>query len=110
MSLFNLTVSEKHFILPSILNDSFAGYSRLGWRSLPFLTWNTPFQPLLACKLSSVGRWGGGVLRKANPAAVLCRSIHLLTLVLARFQGLAAQEAHGLSHTCYGRTGLVTLW
>ena len=52
MSLFNLTLSEKHFIYPSILNDSFAGYSNLACRSLPFMTWNTSFQPLLACKIS----------------------------------------------------------
>ena len=40
MSLFNLTVSEKHFILPSILNDSFAGYSNLGCRSLRLILGN----------------------------------------------------------------------
>ena len=47
-----LTLSEKHFICPSILNDDFAGYSNLGCRSLPFMTWNTSFPPLLACKVS----------------------------------------------------------
>ena len=52
MSLFNLTVSEKHFILPSILNDSFAGYSNLGCRPLAFMTWTTSCQSLLACKIS----------------------------------------------------------
>ena len=26
MNSFNLTLSEKHFICPSILDDSFAGY------------------------------------------------------------------------------------
>ena len=52
MNSFNLTLSEKHFIYPSILNDSFAGYSNLACRSLPFMTWNTSFQPLLACKIS----------------------------------------------------------
>ena len=52
MSSFNLTLSEKHFICPSILNDSFTGQSTLGCRSLPFMTWNTSFQPLLACKVS----------------------------------------------------------
>ena len=45
MSLFNLTLSEKHFILPSILNDcfagySFAGYSNLGRRSLRLILGN----------------------------------------------------------------------
>ena len=49
---FNLTLPGKHFICPSILNDNFAGQSNLGCRSLPFLTWNTSFQPLLACKVS----------------------------------------------------------
>ena len=52
MNSFNSTLSEKHFICPSILNDSFAGYSNLGCRSLPFMTSNTSFQPLLACKVS----------------------------------------------------------
>ena len=52
MKSFNLTLSGKHFICPSILNNSFAGYSNLGCRSLPFVTLNTSFQPLLACKVS----------------------------------------------------------
>ena len=51
MNFFNLILSEKHFIFPSILNDSFARYSNLGCRSLLFMTWNTSFQPLLACKV-----------------------------------------------------------
>ena len=52
MNVFNLTLCEKHFIFPSILNDSFAEFSNLGYRSLPFMTWNTSCQPLLACKIS----------------------------------------------------------
>ena len=52
MNSFNLTLSEKHFICRSILNDSFAGYNNLGCKSLPFMTLNTSFQPLLACKCS----------------------------------------------------------
>ena len=52
MNSFSFTLSEKHFICPSILNESFAGWSNLGCRSLPFMTWNTTFQPLLACKVS----------------------------------------------------------
>ena len=52
MNSFNLTLSVKHFICPSILNDSFAGYSNFGCRSLPFMTLNTSCQPLLACKVS----------------------------------------------------------
>ena len=52
MNSFILTLSGKHFLCPCILNDSFAGYSDLGYRSLPFMTWNTSFQPLLAYKVS----------------------------------------------------------
>ena len=52
MNSFNLTLSGKHFICPSILNDSFAGQSHLGCKSLPFMTPNTSFRPLLACKVS----------------------------------------------------------
>ena len=51
MNSFNLTLSEKHFICPSILNDSFAGQSKLGCRSLPFMTSNA-FQAFLTCKVS----------------------------------------------------------
>ena len=40
MNSFNLTLSEKHFIFPSILNDSFAGYSNLGCRSLRLILGN----------------------------------------------------------------------
>ena len=54
MNFFILTLSEKHFSFPSILNDSFAGYSNLGCRPLPFMTWNTSCQPLLACKDSNL--------------------------------------------------------
>ena len=50
MNSFNFTFSGKHFIGPSILNDSFAGYSNLGL--FPFITWNTSFQPVLAYKVS----------------------------------------------------------
>ena len=52
MNFLNLTLSEKHFICPSILNESFPGESNLGCRSLPFMTSNTSFQSLLACKVS----------------------------------------------------------
>ena len=40
MNFFNLTLSEKHFIFPSILNESFAGYSNLGCRSLRLILGN----------------------------------------------------------------------
>ena len=52
MNSFNLTLSGKHFICPSILNESFAGYSNIWCRSLPSMTSDTSFQPLLACKVS----------------------------------------------------------
>ena len=52
MNSLNLILSEKHFICPSILNDSFAGYSNLRCRSLPFMPSNTSFQSLLSCKVS----------------------------------------------------------
>ena len=52
MNSFNLPLSGKHFICPSILNDNFAGESSLGYRSLPFMTLNTSFQPLLVCQVS----------------------------------------------------------
>ena len=52
MNSFNWTLSGKYFICPSILNDSFAGQSNLGCRSLLFMTSNTSFQPLLACNIS----------------------------------------------------------
>ena len=52
MNSSNLTLSEKHFICLFILNDSFAGYSNLGCSPLPFMTLNTSFQPLFACKVS----------------------------------------------------------
>ena len=38
MNSFSFTLSGKHFIYPFILNDSFAGYSNLGFRSLLFIT------------------------------------------------------------------------
>ena len=40
MNSFNLTLCGKHFICPSILNDSFAGYSNLGCRSLHLILGN----------------------------------------------------------------------
>ena len=52
MNSFNLTLSGKHLICPSILNNSFAGQSNLGCRSLPFMTPKTSFQCLLAYKVS----------------------------------------------------------
>ena len=52
MNSFSFNSSGQYFICPSILNDSFAGQSNLGSRPLPFMTWNTSCQPLLACNIS----------------------------------------------------------
>ena len=53
MNSFNLTLSGKHFICPSILNDTLLDRVILDiYRSLPFMTLNTSFQALLACKVS----------------------------------------------------------
>ena len=52
MNSFNLTLSGKYFVYPSILNESFAGQGNLGCRFLPFMTSNSACQPLLACKVS----------------------------------------------------------
>ena len=45
-------LSGKLFVCPSITNDSFAGQSNLGYRSLLFMTLNVSCQSLLACKVS----------------------------------------------------------
>ena len=52
MNSFSFTLSGKHFICPSILNDSFARQSNLGCRSFLFITLNTSCQFLLAYKVS----------------------------------------------------------
>ena len=52
MNFPNLTLSEKHPIFPSPLNDSLAGYSSPGCRPPPLMTWNTSCQPRLASKVS----------------------------------------------------------
>ena len=52
MNSFSFTFSGKHFICPSILNDSFAGQSHLGCRSLLSITLIACCQLLVACKVS----------------------------------------------------------
>ena len=49
MNSFNLSLSGKLFILPSVLNDCLAGWSSLGFRSLLFISLNTLCQSFLAC-------------------------------------------------------------
>ena len=86
MNSFNLTLSEKHFICPSILNDSFAGYSNLGCRSLPFMTLNTSFQPILACKVSfekSADSLMGTPLQVTVSLSLAAFKILSLSLILA---------------------------
>ena len=53
MNSFSFFLSGKLFICPSILNDSFSGYSNLGCRSLLFMTLNVSCQSLLVCNVSS---------------------------------------------------------
>ena len=57
MSFFNLTLSGKHFISPSILNDSFAGYSNLGCRSLRFILSNVIMMCLGMILFASIFFW-----------------------------------------------------
>ena len=52
MNSFSFFLSGKLFLCPSIMNDSFAGQSSLGYRSLLFMTLNISCQPCLACKVS----------------------------------------------------------
>ena len=42
----------KHFLCPSIVNDSYAEESNLGCRFLPFIILNISWQSLLDCKVS----------------------------------------------------------
>ena len=46
-------LSEKFFILPSILNEILARYSNLGHRFPPFSTLNISCHSLLACRVSA---------------------------------------------------------
>ena len=52
MNSFSFSLSGKHIICLSILNDSFAGQSNLACRSLLFITQNVCCQSFLACKVS----------------------------------------------------------
>ena len=79
MNFFNLTLSGKHFICPSILNDSFAGQSHLGCRSLPFMTWNTSFQHLLACQVSF----------EKSPESLMVTPLQVTVFFLAAFKILS---------------------
>ena len=97
MNSFNLTLSEKHFICPSILNDSFAGQSNLGCRSKA-ITLDTSCQSLLACKVS-FGKSADGLL--GTPLQVtLCFS-------LAAFKFLSSSLTFG---TLIMMSWCVPLW
>ena len=52
MYSFSLLLSGKLLILPSILNESLAGYSCLGCRPLLFITWNISCHFLLVYSVS----------------------------------------------------------
>ena len=52
MNTFSFFLSRRLFICPSILNDTFAGQSNLGYRFLLFMTLNISWQSLLVCKIS----------------------------------------------------------
>ena len=61
MNSFNLTLSEKHFICPSILNDSFAGYSNLKKQKQTKQTTRTGTEPQKWRSHGglSIGEWEG---------------------------------------------------
>ena len=52
MNSFSFFLSGKLFTCPSIQNDSFAGQSNLGYKSLLFMTLNMYCQSHLACNVS----------------------------------------------------------
>ena len=85
MNSFNLTLSGKHFVCASILNDNFARQTNLGWRSLPFITSNTSLQPILACKVSfekSADSLMGTPLKVTLPFSLAGFKILSLSLIL----------------------------
>ena len=47
MDSCRLSLSWKVFVCPSILKDSSAGYSNLGWLLFAFRAWDMLFQALL---------------------------------------------------------------
>ena len=53
LNSLNFCSSEKLFISPSILNEIFSGYSKLGCRFFPFSTLNISCHSLLACRVST---------------------------------------------------------
>ena len=53
LNSLNFCLSEKHFISPSILNESLAGYSNFGCRFLPFNALNISCHSLLVCRVSA---------------------------------------------------------
>ena len=69
MNSFSFFLSGKLFICPLILNESFAGQSNLGCRSLLFITLNISYQSLLACKVyfeKSADRIVGAPIQATN--------------------------------------------
>ena len=100
MSLFNLTLSEKHFILPSILNDSFAGYSNLGRRSLRLILGNVIMMCLVVFLLGSSffgTLWASWTSRKSISFARLGKVSFLLQYLKCSCPGQRAQLVRMLS-------------
>ena len=67
MNFLNLTLSEKHFICPSSLNDSFAGYSNLGCRSLSLILGNVMMMCFGVFLLGSSFHWMVDILDPVFP-------------------------------------------
>ena len=53
LNSFNLSLSVKVLISPSILNETFASYSNCGCRFFSFTALNISCHPLLACRVSA---------------------------------------------------------
>ena len=53
LNSLTLGLSEKLFISPSVLNEIYAVYSKLGFRFFPFSTLNTSCHSLPACRVSA---------------------------------------------------------
>ena len=107
MNSFNLTLSGKHFICPSILNESFAGQSILGL--LYFMTSNTSFQPLLACKVSfekSADGLMGTPLQVTVSFSLAAFKILSLSLILANVIMMCRGVCASLSPTSFGLSEL----
>ena len=69
LNSLNFCLTGELLILPSNLNESFAGYSILGCRFLPFITLNISWHSLLACRVSAENSADGLI---GVPLYVIC--------------------------------------